>query len=148
PGPGDLTSTLLRFDSENQTFVPDPGIAAVERIRPTISTTFELGYQGLIADRVKLSTSVYRTAITDFVGPLRVETPSVFLTGSSVASYVAGRLAANGVPDDLAAQIGAGLGETVAPVPLGTVAPDQRESPDLVLTYRNFGDVDLYGVDL
>jgi iron complex outermembrane receptor protein len=37
-------------------------------------------------------------------------------------------------------------------VPIGTVAPDQRKdsgSPsDLILTYRNFGDVDFWGADL
>jgi iron complex outermembrane receptor protein len=32
-------------------------------------------------------------------------------------------------------------------IPLGTVAPDQRTSSDMILTYRNFGDVDLWGAD-
>ncbi|MFO8172971.1 MAG: TonB-dependent receptor [Longimicrobiales bacterium] len=31
---------------------------------------------------------------------------------------------------------------------MGTVAPDQRSDPDLILTYRNFGDVDYWGADL
>lgn len=43
-----------------------------------------------------------------------------------------------------AAQVIQGL----ASVPLGTVAPDQSPSPDLLLTYRNFGDVDFWGADL
>ncbi len=148
PGAGDLPSRLLRFDSENLTFVPDPGVASVERIRPTITNTYELGYQGLLQDRIKLSASVYHSRIEDFVGPLRVETPSVFLDGTAVAGYVAGRLAANGVPGDVAAQVGAGMGQTVGMVPLGTVAPDQRTDPDLILTYRNFGDVSMWGTDL
>jgi iron complex outermembrane receptor protein len=33
-------------------------------------------------------------------------------------------------------------------LPVGTVAPDQAASSDLILTYRNFGDVDLWGADL
>jgi iron complex outermembrane receptor protein len=150
PAPGDLSSILLRFNSENPLvpFLPDPGITPVGRIRPTITTTYELGYQGLIAERLKLSGSVYRSDIKDFVGPLRVETPSVFLTEASVASYLEGRLTAAGVPAPVAAQMAAGVAETASSVPLGTVAPDQREDSDLVLTYRNFGDVDLWGFDL
>jgi len=37
---------------------------------------------------------------------------------------------------------------TLAQVPIGTIAPDQRSDSDLILTYRNFGDVDFWGADL
>ncbi len=151
PTPGDIASTLLRFNPEdpvNAPFLPDPGVQPVSAILPTITNTFELGYQGLIADRVKLSASVYRNQIRDFVGPLRVESPSVFLDGPSVATFVATRLAGAGVPGVFAQQIAAGIAGQAARVPLGTVAPDQRSDSDLVLTYRNFGDVNFWGADL
>ena len=35
----------------------------------------------------------------------------------------------------------------MAMVPTGTVAPDQNATDDIVLAYRNFGDVDLWGAD-
>jgi iron complex outermembrane receptor protein len=123
-------------------------VSAVRPIVPTITTTYEVGYQGLIADRLKLSASVYRSQIRDFVGPLRVETPTVFLDGTSVATYVATRLIGAGVPAGTAQAIGAGLAADAAIVPLGTVAPDQRANSDIILTYRNFGDVDLWGADV
>jgi iron complex outermembrane receptor protein len=150
PGQGDLTSYLARFNSEDTSnpFLPDPGVTAVRAILPTITTTYEVGYQGLIADRLKLSASVYRNQIRDFVGPLRVETPTVFLDGTSVATYVATRLIGAGVPAGTAQAIGAGLAADAAMIPLGTVAPDQRANSDIILTYRNFGDVDLWGADV
>jgi outer membrane receptor for ferrienterochelin and colicins len=149
PQPGELNSVLLRFNSENPSvpFVPDPGVSPLGRMRPTITTTYEAGYQGLIANRFKFSANVYSSKVRDFVGPLRVETPSVFLDGASVANYLVSRLSAVGIPVAVATQIAQGIAPTAATVPLGTVAPDQRPSSDLLLTYRNFGDVDFWGAD-
>jgi outer membrane receptor for ferrienterochelin and colicins len=150
PTPADMRSTLLRFNSEDpdNPFVPDPGVTALDRMRPTITNTYELGYQGLVGSRLNLSVSVYRSEIEDFVGPLRVETPSVFLVGQDVATFVAGRLIGAGVPAGPAAAIGAAIAPTAAQVPFGTVAPDQRANEDVLLTYRNFGAVDLWGTDI
>ena len=81
PTPADIASVLGRFNSEDPEttpFLPDPGVTSVDRILPTITTTFEVGYQALFADKLKLSVSVYRNQIKNFVGPLRVETPNVF----------------------------------------------------------------------
>ena len=148
PTPAELASVLLRFNHENLSFPVDPGVTSLDRLRPTISTTYELGYQGLVTDRVRLSASVYRSEIRDFVGPLRVETPSVFLDGTSVANFVAGRLVTAGVPAGPAGAFAAGIAPDAAMIPLGTVAPDQRASDALILTYRNFGDVNLWGTDV
>ncbi len=150
PGAGDLSSTLLRFNSENPEipFLPDPGASQVLRLKPTITNTYEVGYNGLIGGNLRIAASGYYTKINDFVGPLRVETPSVFLDGASVASFLVGRLTGVGIPVAFASQIAAGIAPTAASVPLGTVAPDQRTGSDLVLTYRNFGDVDFVGADV
>jgi iron complex outermembrane receptor protein len=148
PTPAELGSVLRRFNHENLSFPADPGVTPVERIRPTITNTYEVGYQGLLGGRVRLSASVYRNQIHDFVGPLRVETPSVFLDGTSVATFVAGRLVTAGIPAPNAAGFGAAVAPTAAMIPLGTVAPDQRTNSALILTYRNFGDVAMWGADL
>lgn len=150
PQPGELSSNLLRFNSENPSipFLPDPGVTNVGRILPTISTTYELGYNGLIGDRLRIAIAGYRTEINNFVGPLRVETPSVFLNGTSVAQYLVTRLTGVGVPASIAAQIAAPIAGKAARVPLGTVSPDQMTNSDLIFTYRNFGDVNFYGADV
>jgi iron complex outermembrane receptor protein len=53
-------------------------------------------------------------------------------------------IAAGLVTQQQAAQIIAGISS----IPVGTVAPDQSASPDLIVTYRNFGELDLWGTDL
>lgn len=150
PGAGDLDSWLLRFNQEDQDnpFHPDAGPEGVDRIRPTITNTYEVGYKGVVADKLSLSVDVYRSEIQDFVGPLRVETPSVFLTGQSVATFIGGRLVQAGLPAAVAQGLAAQLAGSAAALPLGTVAPDQRNTSDLILTYRNFGDVELWGADM
>jgi iron complex outermembrane receptor protein len=148
PTPAEVASVLRRFNHENFSFPADQGITPVDRIRPTITTTYEVGYQGVVGERVRLSGSFYRNEIHDFVGPLRVETPSVFLDGASAGAFIAGRLVTAGVPAGPAGSFASSVAPSVAMIPLGTVAPDQRDNSALILTYRNFGDVQLWGADI
>jgi iron complex outermembrane receptor protein len=75
---------------------------------------------------------------------------------NSIAAYLQGALtplvqAGLMTPAQLEATV-TGLTTNIAQFPLGTIAPDQRanaQTPqDLVLSYRNFGDVDFWGTDL
>ena len=154
-GDPDIDSYFLRFDREGagmdppQPFAPDPGVVPIERIKPTIYNNFEVGYQGILGNRLLVQADVYTQQIKDFVGPLRTETPNVFYDPGTVQSFVLKRLQENGLlgtvvsPEQAAAII-----EAMAKIPVGTVAPDQATNSDLILTYRNFGDVDLWGADL
>jgi iron complex outermembrane receptor protein len=141
-------STLRRFNQEQETFLPDAGGPVdIERIQPTIYNNFEVGYKGVIGDKLLLSADVYSQQVTDFVGPLRTETPSVFFDPAEVQAFVSSRLGplvGSQVTPAQLEQIITGL----ASVPVGTVAPDQLGSSDILLTYRNFGDVDFWGSDI
>ena len=129
-----------------------PGVLNVPDILPTIHNSFEVGYKGLIQDRVLLAADFYRTRIDNFVGSLRVETPNVFFDPATVQAFAlsrlnpliqAGLIPASLIEGALATAIGA-----IASLPLGTVATDQAGSHDLLLTYRNFGEVWYSGADL
>jgi iron complex outermembrane receptor protein len=151
-GPGSQTgdpaleSTFRRFNQEALTFLPDEGPDPIERIKPT--NTFELGYKGILGGKLSVAADVYTSRIRDFVGPLRVETPSVFYTPESVQAFVLKRLGPLIQAGLVSQQQAAGIISAFAMLPVGTVAPDQSSNSDLVLTYRNFGDVDLWGADL
>jgi len=152
--PGDAVGTVLRrFDSTARTFVADPlGPVDIDRITPTITTTAEIGYQGLIGNRLLVAADVYRTEVEDFVTPLRVETPTVFLDPATTAAFLTERLtplvqAGQMTPEQLAATVTA-LTTALAQVPVGTIVPDQVDAPDILLAYRNFGNVDLWGADV
>ena len=152
--PGEAVGTVLRrFDSTARTFVPDPvGPVDIARITPTITTTAEIGYKGLIGNRLLFAADVYRSEVEDFVTPLRVETPTVFLDPATTAAFVQQRLTplvlgGQMTPEQLAATVTA-ITTTLAQVPIGTIVPDQVDAADILLAYRNFGNVDLWGADI
>ncbi|MEX2526024.1 MAG: TonB-dependent receptor [Gemmatimonadota bacterium] len=152
--PGQAVGTVFRrLDPETGTFPLDAaGPQAIAPIRPTITNTFEVGYKGLVADRILLSADVYHSRVRDFIGPLRVETPHVFLEPGSVGAYLTQQITplvqAGVLSQAQAAGLIQGMTGGFAQIPLGIVAPDQSQDTDLILTYRNFGDVDLWGADL
>ncbi|MGH7720661.1 MAG: TonB-dependent receptor domain-containing protein [Gemmatimonadaceae bacterium] len=144
PTPQQVGTVLRVLNPTNRQFteVSPEDVRDIDDIRPTINNTVELGYKGLLADRLLLAVSVYREWKKNFVGPLIVESPNVFINGPQLAAY----LVTLGFPPAQAGAIAGG----VAMLPLGTVVPDSRltSTPDLFLTYRNFGDVDYWGGDL
>ncbi len=156
PQPGQIGSRLLRFSQEgaaqNTPFLPDAGPTDIAPLTSTITTTYEAGYKGILGKRLLVTGDVYKSYIKDFVGPLRVETPSVFFDPTSLAAFVQGRLTqaaqAGQFPASQIAATTQAIVSQVAQIPVGTVAPDQSTNADLILTYRNFGDVNLWGSDL
>lgn len=151
--PPPIGSRLLRFNQEEGDFLADPtGPEAIQPLSPTIHNTYEIGYKGILGSRLLVAADLYSENIQDFVGPLRVETPNVFYDPQTLQQYVTDRLtaAAQGglIPPEDVPGLVEEIVTTAAMVPLGTVVPDQVDSPDLLLTYRNFGDVDLWGADL
>jgi iron complex outermembrane receptor protein len=152
PTAGSVGTVFRVLNTTTGTFqdVSPSAVRDIDPIRPTITNSIEAGYQGLVADRLLLSLDVYRMRKDDFVGPLVVETPNVFLDAAALGAYLA-----RFMPATSAQQLAAGIGgisgsAQAAGIPLGTVVPDNAltGSSDLVLTYRNFGEVDLWGSDL
>ncbi|MBI2503874.1 MAG: TonB-dependent receptor [Candidatus Latescibacteria bacterium] len=148
------------------------GVNDVPLTKPTTTQTYEVGYKGLIGGKLVVAADAYRTRTRNFVGPLAVETPNVFLDPASLAQALGPALAAalqdpanaalalalggldnellggngNGSAlDELTTQVVGG----VARIPFGTVSPEQAYDPNAVLlTYRNYGAVTVKGVDL
>ena len=172
-----LTNTLQLLNPETQGFDPFDvsAVQDIDKIRPTISQTLEFGYKGVVRNRLVLAADFYRTQMNDYTLPLWIFTPSVFLDEGSlksalsqgIADYLAdpanAQLATLIQLLDTAAFSGNGNGdytdevaryvdliaEGTAMIPFGTVTPEQASDPTAVaLTYRNFGDVTVYGADL
>lgn len=160
-----VSTQLRRLNPTTQQFVditPDQ-VADIEPIKPTINTALEVGYKALIGNKFQISADAWWENKKNFVGPLIVESPTVFLDRTSTITYLAGLFQTRlGMPaaqaQATATQIGTGMaGVSAAPsrettgVPLATVVPTNTPltaRPDIFLTYRNFGEVDLYGADL
>ncbi len=153
PGESEVPVVLRRFNTEFQPgtgqepFLPFGGFDRLEAIPPVqeqITNTFEVGYKGLVDDRLLLAGDVWFESRTDFVGPLRIETPNAFLSGQELGQYVVPRLMQMGFSQEQATAVA----QEMATLPLGSIQPrGVSDRPSLMLTYRNFGDVDLWGGD-
>lgn len=162
-----VKNSLKTLDPDIGDFVASSigDIADIDRLEPTITKTFELGYKGTLGDRLSFSIDAYRTDKDNFIGPLTVETPNVFLDATTLMPELITQFQANygaadpvtqawldgldangnGPADELAGIFTSGSTQ----VPFGTASPEEAMNPDAVLvTYRNFGDISFYGTDL
>lgn len=172
-----VKNVLRSLDPQAGDFVDVEDVNDVNPLKPTITQTYEVGYKGILMNKLAFSADVYHSRIKDFVGPLVVETPNVFLDsvtlGASLGKQITGALAdpqnaalnqallafdapsqggnGNGSPvDELVTLFVAGT-ENNGPafIPFGTVTPEQAADPNaIMLTYRNYGDISLNGLDL
>ncbi len=105
----------------------------------TITSAVEVGYKGLLGQRLFVSVDVYHTWIKDLFGPRSIGTPSAFFEEQSLAGYLALFM-----PQQDAQTI-AGI---VAQLPAGTVTPWESGSPDLLVFEPQGGTVTLWGADV
>ena len=172
-----VKNVLRSLNPETAEFEAIEDVNDVDPITPTITQTYEVGYKGIIMNKLAFSADVYHTRINDFIGPLVVETPNVFLDANTLGASIAQQLT-EALSDpknallnqallafDSPAQGGNGDGSAVdeltklfvagtenngaAFIPFGTVTAEQAGDPNAVmLTYRNYGDISLNGADL
>lgn len=162
----------FNLDPNNPQFLPDTPFD-VPQIKESSTQTLELGYKGIIAEKLVVGIDGYYTKIEDFVSPLLNVTPTVFLDPATLAASVGAQFGAAladpanaGLAGALVAALdnpaagGNGNGSAVdelttlyvggaAQIPYGTVTPEEAFDPNAVMvTYRNFGEVDFFGLDL
>lgn len=154
PTAADIAVEARTLNVEEQVFEPTPGginsLTDVPRLDPTITNTFEIGYKGLLGDRLLLGANAYYSRIDDFTSALRIVTPTVFLNTEDVRNY----LEAGGLPPADAAALAVAIGGDGTAdnpgIPIGAMT--MREAggtdPALILSYQNLGEVDLFGADL
>ncbi len=111
--------------------------------------TIELGYTGVINNRVSIAVDVYRTTKNDFVSPLLAQTPIYFFNPADLETYLTPIVG----PANAAALARAGGVDENGnpnPLPLGVLgaADVPAQGADLVVSYRNVGDITLYGGDI
>lgn len=148
-----LNATTGQFEPTTADAVQD-----IDQIQAEISQVLEAGYNGIINDRLRLSAAVWYEKKRDFVGPLIVESPNVFLDPATTGAFFAGSPAWQALAQQLIPLIGAAAFQQLTTqvvtgmvsVPLATVVPDSplTQTGDMFLTYRNFGELDLWGTDL
>ena len=173
---GGVKNVLRSVNPETGEFIDVEDANDVDPLKPTITQTYEVGYKGILMNKLAFSADVYHTRINDFIGPLVVETPNVFLDAETLGAFLGQHFTAalsdpkNATLNqallafDAPAQGGNGNGSAVdeltklfvagtenngpAFIPFGTVTPEEASDPNAVLlTYRNYGDISLNGFD-
>lgn len=142
---------LRTLDATTGGFVPGGTVSDRPPIRPTINSTIELGYKGILGERFGLSVDVYQSRYHDFVGPLEAITPNLFFRKDELRDYLADALRRLNPDDTATANLFAAiLADTASKVPLGVISPAESVAdPTAVLfSNRNYGDITIYGVDL
>lgn len=150
PTSSDVSTVLRALDLGTGSFVSvGSTVNDIPRLLPTITNSFEAGYKGLVGNRLLFDVSVYSIRRKNFIAPLSIATPNVFLSTASLAAYL-GRFMSPAEAAQLAAGIGGVDGNPQAPgIPLGTVGPSGTfGGTDILLTYRNVGNVSFWGADL
>jgi iron complex outermembrane receptor protein len=134
-------------------FSPD-AIQDIQGIEESTTSTFELGYKGLIGGRLMLAADVWWSNQKNFTSPLIAATPLVMMGPQQLVPFLVPRLTAafmaQGMPQAQAEAQAAAIATGMAQLPGGIVASEEvsPQGPALVLTYINFGEVDLSGIDL
>ena len=156
-----LTNELRVFNPStfefSETISPDQ-IVDIKALKNSVNETREIGYQGLITDNISLSVDVWETEYKDFISPLTIQTPNVFVNATSFAqAFATGINYSAAEYNDLLMIIDAIGGNAdgsmvdeittqMAMLPHGTVTPD--ENGDILMTYANFGNVKVNGIDI
>ena len=115
----------LALDPTSNALTPLEALAIpdVPSTRESRTRTLELGWTGVLGNRVAIAADVYRTQKDDFVSPLLIETPLVLLNPQDIEAY-------------LTPVVGPGNAEALAQqIPLGVVSSDEvgARGADLIL---------------
>lgn len=153
PTSAQVATKLRLLNTSNATFVDvDPAaLRDVDPIKPTTNNTFEVGYKGILGGRFQFSVDAWREKRKDFVGPLILETPNVFLDGAGLNGYLTAAL--GNIPQltpTQRAQIAGLVAGSLAQAPVGVVnfSDPLSAGSDIIVTYRNFGELTVWGSDV
>lgn len=163
PEPGELQPRLLLFNQKEWAAGRPPflgeevlgrpiGVRPIDPLQSTIVSSLSLQYQIEAEGRGHISAVIGRSSIDNFIGPLRLETPTVFFDPVSTRAFIEKRvepMVRLGIvyPEwrDILIH---DLSNLVTQLPVGTIMPDQVTDPGLLLTYRNYGKVDFWTASL
>ena len=166
PAPGDLGVEVWNPVSGQVQPLASATVDDVPGVRESYTESYEVGWQGVLANRIRLSAALYYTKKNDFVSPLLLQTPMFRYNATDVSAYLDTALPApletllylgflqQGLDQATAAAMAAGASAQIkggiAAIPTGVVSSEEvaTRGPDMIVTYRNVGDVDLWGADL
>ncbi len=165
PTSADIPLGIFDPNTREVTPLASTTIPGVPGIRESHSETYEAGWTGILNNRVKFSADAYYEKKSNFVSPLVLRTPLVTLDGNGVGAFITGPIVqaltqqymAAGLPQAQAQQKAAqdagalvpAVAKAIGSVPVGVVSSPEiaAQGADMIVTYVNVGDIDLWGAD-
>ena len=130
------TGRIGAFDPAN--------IQNIAPIENELSQVYEVGYKGIIGGRLQLGVDLWRLERKNFISQLFAPAPLLLARGSDIAAF----LVANGFSQARAGTLATNAGST----PMGVVAAAQTDiytnGVPILITYKNYANVNLNGADL
>lgn len=127
----------------------------LDPVRESLQSTYEVGYKGILGDRLLLAADAWTSRRRQLVTSLTVQTPLVLMDGQSLGAYLVPQLVpalmAAGLPQAQAQATALQIVQGMASVPLGVIssADINANGAQLLSTYTNVDeDFDVWGVDL
>ncbi|HVH12814.1 MAG TPA: TonB-dependent receptor [Longimicrobium sp.] len=124
----------------------------IDPIRESPSSTLEVGYKGLLGDRLLVAADVWWSRKEDLVTPLTIQTPLVLLNGPQLGAYLVPRLMQDlGMSQQQAQATAAALAPALAGIPLGVISSPgiDAQGAQVLVTYVNVDEtIDLWGTDV
>lgn len=154
--PENIRLLMRALNTATSTFSDVSDVTDISQMKPTVYNTFEIGYKGIINNQLLLSADFYYTRARNFVGPLIVETPNVFMNRADMLNFMrdkivegTNRAGGSNLNAGQAGLVADPVAQALGGLPIGIVSPEETFHKDaMVVTYRNFGEIDFFGVDL
>lgn len=160
PTPTQVGSQLRYLGAPATATIAPSAVADIGPLKASYNNTFELGYKGIIANRLRVAIDAWSEKRGDVGNPAGIATPSLFLDAGSLGTYLTTPftqvLKGAGLSDAqaaaLAPALAKGLAGNMTQLPLGVVSfnSDKFATPtDVFATYTSYNkEVTVSGIDL
>jgi len=160
-----LNLTTFRFEGTMNPY----RIKNLKPITNAITQSYEIGYKGMLFNRLMLTADFYRMDKKNFISDISLVSPGVFIDPATIADSITYNLYGSSpdTTDDspFVKQLLAFLDQNpdfgnndgrvddefiriFTALPFGAVAPVENSNGEMVVSYHNIGDLTVYGMDL
>lgn len=150
-----IGSAVLDTNTGVVTPLSQLALADLDPVRESLQTTYEVGYKGVLGDRLLLAADGWVSRRRQLVTSLTVQTPLVLMDGQSLGAYLVPQLVPalmqSGMPQAMAQETALQIVQGMASVPLGVISTPEinANGAQLLSTYTNVDeDFDVWGIDL
>lgn len=177
-----IVKTLNLTTSEFDEAVSPYSIGNIDPLRNAITQTYEIGYKGMLFDRLMLTVDAYRMDKKRFITPVTLISPGVFLDPATLEQSISAAITRaiygtspsdtddinilgivtpetlvefldqnpefgnnDGRPDDEFVRIFTSAADQL---PFGSITPTENENGEMIVSYKNIGDLTVYGMDI